>query len=486
VSRTPSGPRARRAPALLVLAGAAALVSSGVLVATPSQAATACSVTYTVASAWGGGFVASVDVSNTGDAISGWKLTWTFPASGQSVTSAWNASVSQSGATVTAADAGWNANLASGATTSFGFQGAYSGSNPVPTSFALNGTRCGGGGGSTSTSSTTSSTTRTSTSTSTTTRTSTSSTSTSSGGGTGTSSSVVHGYATVSGSTTGGGSAAATTVTSLSALTSAASGSSAAVIKVSGNFSCSGDVKVASNKTIIGVGSSSGLTGCGLSLKGVSNVILRNLKIAKVQASSGNGDAIHIESGAKHTWVDHNDLSSDTSHGTDYYDGLLDITHAADYITVSWNKIHDHVKCSLIGHSDSNGSEDKGHLHVTYDHNYFYNCDQRTPSLRFGTGHVYNNYFDGASTGSTGIHSRMGAQMLVQNNVFRNVKVPIETTKDSSQDGYVNQSGNDFGGGANLITQTGSFTSAPYSAQLDATSSVVGLVTAGAGTGKVG
>jgi pectate lyase len=203
--------------------------------------------------------------------------------------------------------------------------------------------------------------------------------------------------------------------------------------------------------------------------------------ISKVPASVGDGDAIHVEK-ATHIWIDHNDLSSDTSHGTDFYDGLLDITHAADLITVSWNYLHDHIKCSLIGHSDSNGSEDTGHLRVTYHHNYFNNCDQRMPSLRFGTGHVYNNYF---VNGTTGVHSRMGAQMLVQNNVWRNVTTPIETTKDSDVDGFVNESGNDFGGGTNLITQTGNFTNPPYSFSLTPTSSVISVVTAGAGTGKI-
>jgi pectate lyase len=298
----------------------------------------------------------------------------------------------------------------------------------------------------------------------------------------GTSSSVVHGYATVSGSTTGGGSAAATTVTSLSALTTAAAGSSAAVIQVNGNFSCSDDVRVASNKTIVGVGSGSGLTGCGLNLKSVSNVIIRNLKISKVLADNGNGDAIHIESSANHIWIDHNDLSSDQTHDKDYYDGLIDITHAADYITVSWNYLHDHFKGSLVGHSDDNASEDTGKFHVTYDHNYFSNINSRGPSLRFGTGHAYNNYY---ANMSTAVHSRMGAQFLVQNNVFRSVTTPIQTNVDSDVDGYVNQSGNDFGTGTNKISQTGSFTSPPYSFSLDSTSSVLTAVPAGAGTGKI-
>jgi pectate lyase len=291
-----------------------------------------------------------------------------------------------------------------------------------------------------------------------------------------------HGYANVNGTTTGGGSGPTVTVTTLAAFKTAAASSTAETILVNGHFTSSGaEVTVASNKTIRGVGSSSGLTGIGLKLKSVNNVIIQNLVINKVLASSGNGDSIHIEK-STHLFIDHNDLSSDTSHGTDYYDGQLDITHAADYITVSYNYIHDHIKCSLVGHSDSNSSEDTGKLHVTYDHNYFKNCDQRTPSIRFGTLHAYNNYF---VNGSTGIHTRMGAQALVQNNVWSGVTTPIETTEDSSVDGYVNQSGNIFGSGTNKITRTGSLTSVPYSYSLGSASSVAAYVTANAGTGKI-
>lgn len=39
------------------------------------------------------------------------------------------------------------------------------------------------------------------------------------------------------------------------------------------------------------------------------------------------------------------------------YDGLLDITHASNLVTVSWNKFHDHWKGSLVGHSDNNAGE---------------------------------------------------------------------------------------------------------------------------------
>jgi pectate lyase len=295
----------------------------------------------------------------------------------------------------------------------------------------------------------------------------------------------MEGYAAISGNghgaTTGGNGGSSVTVTSQADLETQAASSTTEVIYVNGLFSGSGEVTVASNKSIIGVGANSGLTGIGLKMKGVYNVIIRNMKISKVTAASGDGDAIHIES-SDHIWVDHCDLSSDMNNGKDYYDGLLDITHAGDYVTASWTAFHDHYKVSLVGHSDSNGSEDTGHLHVTYAHDYFYNFDSRTPSLRFGTGHVYNCYF---VNGITGVHSRENAQMLVQNNVFVNVGTPIETTGDSPVDGFVNQSGNDFGTGTNDITQTGTFTAPPYSYTLGATSSVASTVTAGAGTGKI-
>lgn len=115
-------------------------------------------------------------------------------------------------------------------------------------------------------------------------------------------------------------------------------------------------------------------------------MILRNLKISKVLAD--NGDAITIQA-ASNVWVDHCDLSSDTDHGKDFYDGLVDVTHASEYVTVSNTFFHDHFKASLVGHSDSNAAEDQGHLHVTYANNYWYNVNSRGPSVRFGTGHIF-------------------------------------------------------------------------------------------------
>jgi O-glycosyl hydrolase len=129
-----------------------ALVSAGVLlasaavaVALPAGAAAAgCSVTYAVSSQWQGGFGADVIVTNLGDALSEWTLSWSFGA-GQTVTQAWNATLTQSGSVVTAKNVSYNGAIPTNGKASFGFNGSWTGSNPVPAAFAVNGVTCTGG-----------------------------------------------------------------------------------------------------------------------------------------------------------------------------------------------------------------------------------------------------------------------------------------------------------------------------------------------------
>ncbi|KUL41719.1 cellulose binding domain-containing protein [Actinoplanes awajinensis] len=129
---------------LAVLASVCTLVTGALFAtATRADAATGCSVKYTVSSQWPGGFGAAVEVTNLGDPVTSWSLTFTFTA-GQSITQLWNGSVSQSGTAVTVRNASWNGAVATGGTTSFGFNGAWTGTNPVPTAFALNGAACTG------------------------------------------------------------------------------------------------------------------------------------------------------------------------------------------------------------------------------------------------------------------------------------------------------------------------------------------------------
>lgn len=254
--------------------------------------------------------------------------------------------------------------------------------------------------------------------------------------------------------TTGGGSGTGTTVTTCSELESAAA--AGGVITISGILSDCDIIELVSDTTVIGSGSNSGLTGGGFRLKDIENVILRNLKLNDAPESK---DLIDIES-STYIWVDHCDLSAEGLTGDkDYYDGLLDMKRAADYVTVSWTKFSDHWKASLIGHSDSNEAEDSGHLRVTYHHNYWSNINSRTPSIRFGTAHVYSSCYEDIPT--SGVHSRMGAVVLVEQCAFSSVENAIITNLDSDEDGYAVSKNNVFTDSTTSITQ-GKDLTVPY------------------------
>jgi pectate lyase len=278
------------------------------------------------------------------------------------------------------------------------------------------------------------------------------------------------GWATQNGGTTGGGSAATTTVSSASALTSALSSSSAAVIRVSGTISCSGMLSVKGNKTILG-NSGATIVGCGFNINAANNIIIRNLTFR-----DWNDDAINVQESAKNIWIDHNTFSNG-------YDGAVDIKRGSDFITVSWNRVFNHDKSMLLGHSDDNGSQDIGHLRVTYHHNYFDASTQRHPRVRFGNPvHVYNNYY--RSNSGYGVASTEGAGVLVEGNYFENVSDPYHLGEGDSGPGTLVARNNTLvGSGAG---QTGgSVASIPYSYSLDPSANIKSIVTNGAGAGKI-
>ncbi|MEV7239668.1 glycoside hydrolase family 18 chitinase [Streptomyces sp. NPDC093248] len=119
---------------LLPLAGLVGLAS-------PAQAAANATASFTKTSDWGTGFGGQWTVKNTGtSAISSWTVEWDFP-SGTSVTSAWDADVTNSGTHWTAKNKSYNGGIAPGASVSFGFNGAGPGS---PSNCKLNGDSCDG------------------------------------------------------------------------------------------------------------------------------------------------------------------------------------------------------------------------------------------------------------------------------------------------------------------------------------------------------
>ena len=122
------------------------------------------------------------------------------------------------------------------------------------------------------------------------------------------------------------------TVTTVQELMDAVEGDEPSIIWVEGTLEGYIDkVRVGSNKSILGKNSESHIIGAGLFIKEAKNVIVQNVAISKV--SEGEGDAIGVQN-SENIWIDHCDLSSDMESGKDYYDGLADFSHGADYITV--------------------------------------------------------------------------------------------------------------------------------------------------------
>ena len=124
-----------------VSAGAESVATNQASATTGS--AVACHVVYTVDNQWNVGFTDAVTIQNTGSApINNWTLSWTWPGN-QEVTESWNATYTQTGANVKLTYMSYNSSIAAGATLNgVGFNGSYSGSNPPPTAFYVNGILC--------------------------------------------------------------------------------------------------------------------------------------------------------------------------------------------------------------------------------------------------------------------------------------------------------------------------------------------------------
>ncbi|MEU7616974.1 cellulase family glycosylhydrolase [Micromonospora rifamycinica] len=99
-----------------------------------------CTATYKQVNAWQGGFQGELTVKNTSSsAVNPWSVTWTWPA-GVTLVNGWNATVTQSGTTVTAAAPGYAASLAAGASVTVGF--TANGTATAPGAVKLKGTAC--------------------------------------------------------------------------------------------------------------------------------------------------------------------------------------------------------------------------------------------------------------------------------------------------------------------------------------------------------
>jgi len=175
-------------------------------------------------------------------------------------------------------------------------------------------------------------------------------------------------------------------------------------------------IRVGPNTTIVGIGRHARMIGVNLLVQNVDNVIVRNIDFENAfdcfpqwdpnDGASGNWNSTFDNislTGARHVWIDH-DSFTDGDHpdslnpsffGREFqvHDGELDITKGADLVTVSWSAFREHDKTMLIGSTD-NPALDAGKLRVTLHHDLFEGIGQRTPRVRFGQVHVFDNLYD--------------------------------------------------------------------------------------------
>ncbi|MFD5914589.1 pectinesterase family protein [Streptomyces massasporeus] len=199
------------------------------------------------------------------------------------------------------------------------------------------------------------------------------------------------------------------------------------------------EIKVQSDKTIVGRGTAGHIVGGGFFLgQGVHNVIIRNLTIRDAYQGIWNDkdhdfDAVQMD-GAHHVWIDHNDLRH-------MADGLIDVRKDSTNVTVSWNKLSDNNKTFGIGWTENVKTD------ITIHHNWIRETEQRNPSTdNAAHAHLYNNFLEDApstSIGSSyGNYSRGSTKMVLENSYFQGIKNPV--IKDSGA--TIVQRGNIFSG----------------------------------------
>ncbi|KAI3717459.1 hypothetical protein L1987_69093 [Smallanthus sonchifolius] len=150
---------------------------------------------------------------------------------------------------------------------------------------------------------------------------------------------------------------------------------------------------VSSDKTIDGRGVKVKIAhGGGITLHSVNNVIIHGIEIHDVKEMAGygsragcDGDGITVKSSTK-IWIDHCTISKGP-------DGLIDVTVASTFVTISNCKFGNHDKAVLLGADDSHKEDTV--MQVTVAFNKFDGCVQRMPRCRFGFFQVVNNDYNG-------------------------------------------------------------------------------------------
>ncbi|MEV4346875.1 RICIN domain-containing protein [Actinoplanes sp. NPDC049596] len=237
------------------------------------------------------------------------------------------------------------------------------------------------------------------------------------------------GFASTGGGTTGGAAGPTVTVSTMADLQKYVTATTPYVIRVNGAVTITPkgtELKVQSNKTIVGVGTSGHIVGGGFFLgAGVRNVIIRNLTIRDTAMPDDDPDdkvydydGIQMDT-ADHIWIDHNTI-------TRMNDGSIDSRKDTSYLTVSWNVLSSNNKAFGIGWTDNVTAR------MTIHHNWIHDTNQRNPSVdNVALAHLYNNYLQNIT--SYGNLSRGSTKLVLENSYFDKVNNPYYNDTSAAQ-----------------------------------------------------
>ncbi|KAF6821767.1 Pectinesterase 3 [Colletotrichum plurivorum] len=282
------------------------------------------------------------------------------------------------------------------------------------------------------------------------------------------------GFASLNGGTTGGKGGEVVVVKTQADLEKYAGASGKYVIKVSGKITITPkgkEVKVSSDKTIVGIGATAEINQGGFNVQNQRNIIFRNLKIGNTyvegdeEGKTQDWDGIQMDN-CTNIWIDHVHLEKGG-------DGLIDSRKDTTFLTVSWTILRNHNKAFGIGWTDNVSTQ------ITIHHNHFDQTTQRNPSVdNVKNAHLYNNYLVGQT--SYGHYARGKTEMRMENCYFEKVKNPIQadaTAKLSATGNVFKSTTGKTAKNAGTVFDPKKF----YDYKVDAAADVPSIVTKGAG-----
>ena len=209
------------------------------------------------------------------------------------------------------------------------------------------------------------------------------------------------------------------------------------------------ELEGAMDVTLEGIGPDAYIEGWGLSFRQANNLVIRNLTFDwwfddAIEITTQPGFRTPVSNG--NIWIHNNYFGYGVNRWDNEYlmgsddhdkgDGATDITWASTHWTVSYNIYGASGKAMLVG-GDHQNPIGFGTIH----HNWFRGTEQRTPRLRNGWLHVFNNLYDGVSGFGIGAGDR--SNIIAEGNTFINTARPFIVSGSVSSS---NSLGNDAPG----------------------------------------